>query len=207
MGFLSRFRRSVRHPTRRELEQEYAMGFEMTGMPSSQAQEMARKMVDKAFLEAEQAGELEQPANLGDRLVEGGQAIPELAPKLKMLRNEGVTDADIRWYYNLHPVERRLLRATDQVTQMAAWKTLEEQGKSEEEIVLTLKRNFPWYGDPSDTSQGEGENRPLPIELRDRITRIVERRALEDRESFKIEIQAASTFNAWVRQQMRQGKL
>ena len=82
-----------------------------------------------------------------------------------------------------------------------------DQGISQEEAGVKVKKFRPMYGDPSDTSKSSGDDRPLPFELKDRIDRYIEMCREQGADSFKADLEASSSFNALVRLEMRNGKL
>jgi hypothetical protein len=63
---------------------------------------------------------------------------------------------------------------------------------------------FPMYGDPNDTTSTAGEDRPLPHELRGRID---EYRKKHGAEAIQTWSDNHSTFNAFVRAELRKGRL
>lgn len=119
---------------------------------------------------------------------------PAAIAKVAAYRAEGATDADIRSWWNLSRVERQAILADDERARLAHFIHLvDETGDAD----LAGKRVFkmhPRYGDPEDTTLGSGDDRPLPIVLKDRVNRYIERR-MSDGHAFKQELegQPAST--------------
>jgi len=70
-----------------------------------------------------------------------------------------------------------------------------------------MRKRYPLFGDPDDTSQSTGEDRPLPYELKNRINIFVQKRLQKDPETFKNEIEGSSTFNALVREEVKKGNV
>ncbi|MBX4206600.1 hypothetical protein KW784_02335, partial [Candidatus Parcubacteria bacterium] len=81
-----------------------------------------------------------------------------------------------------------------------------KQGKSIEESLDAVAKHHPVFGNPEDISHGQGDDRPLPEELKDRINIYVEKQGLGNSE-FKKKIDSTSTFNALVRQEIRNGNI
>ena len=63
------------------------------------------------------------------------------------------------------------------------------------------------YGDPDDPSQPTGDDKVLPRELKDRVNRYIEKREHTDKDEFKKEIEDSSSFNAFIRKEIKRGNL
>jgi len=119
-------------------------------------------------------------------------------------RNEGGNDEDIREWWNLHDIQRRMVLWSEEVFRYAVFKSLLEQGLSADEAMQQVRRGFPMYGDPTDTTHTRGDDRPLPHELRGRVDRYREKWA-----AAVIEQRSAGypSYNALVRAELRRGSL
>lgn len=125
-------------------------------------------------------------------------------------RAEGVTDADIRNYCDKGAVFQRTMDLLAE--QAMAVMFLQERddalarGASEDEASVVAgvraRKFHPVYGDPAEQQHGGPADRPIYAELRDRIDRIVGPRWRDDRPALMAELEAASSFNAWARQQL-----
>ena len=122
-------------------------------------------------------------------------------------KNEGVTDSDIRSWWDLHYLERAFIEELDNFFKLMGHLNSRKQGLSVEESAKRTRYAFIIYGQPNDTSHTTGDNRPLPFELKDRINRYVEKRAEKNPSAFKSEIQNYETYNAFVRAEMRKGNI
>lgn len=88
---------------------------------------------------------------------------------------------------------------TDNVARGALFiKAMRETGDDDAAAAQTVFKSHPRYGDPQDTTDASGEDRPLPIVLKDRVNRYAISRA-GDLAVFKRELQASTSFNAHVR--------
>ncbi|MCL5072999.1 MAG: hypothetical protein M1308_19235 [Actinobacteria bacterium] len=128
------------------------------------------------------------------------QAIKEY---LDCIRKEGVCDNDIRDWYDRSALSRSMhfeIAAHYRVNLSALLFT---KGRSSNEIEDVLIKTFPVYGEPNDTSNYTGDDRPLPIELWGRITN----KYAYDSSMFNNEIQSFSSFNAYIRSLIREGNL
>lgn len=190
-----------------ELLEAYSMQFQQAGMPTNLARQMAKEMVQEAKKRTQEAVEWNLPPNSGDRLLEVEKTNPEVRATLQKKREEGVKDEDIRWWHNMHPLERHMMILFDQTSQMVVFKQLKEQNLSSGEIRHKLILTFPTYGDPQDESRVQGEHRPLPIELKDRINKFLELEGSDFLERSRAEVERAGSFNAWIRSQIQRGKV
>ena len=122
-------------------------------------------------------------------------------------KNEGVTDTDIRSWWDLHYLERAFTEELDNFFRAIGFVHDRDQGLSKEEAAKRNRHAFIYYGQPNDTSHTTGDNRPLPYELKDRINRYVEKRAKENPNTIKSEKQNYETYNAFIRAEMRKGNI
>jgi hypothetical protein len=128
----------------------------------------------------------------------------EAAARLQYLRSEGVTDGDIRTWWNLSDKVQRKCREADQLSRMMLYLHRKDQGDNEREAAGYALLHFPVYGEYEDTREGVllgEEDRPLPPELADRVSRW----------SMRVGPGAAngaySSMNARIRAEVRAGRL
>lgn len=174
--------------------------------PLDTAKELAKECLDAAIEESKKQGTYNLPPDLGDLLLEKEKTDEETRYWLAKKRAEGVRDEDIRWWGNMHDVERWMLLKVDDHARMVSYIAALERGDSRDQAALVVRRFYPMFGDPSDTTHGTGEDRPLPHELKDRINIYIETR-FNDPEQFKAEMLSSSSFNATVRKEIRAGRL
>jgi len=203
MGFFSK-----KSSAESELEEMYVnMYVSVKGLSPSEARKITRTLIQQAKEEAQREGTADLPQNFGDVLLSRESTDEQTRAKLSAKRKEGVTDEDIRWAWNMLDLERRLMQKEDENSRIAAFMHHLDQGLSQEEAAIRVKKFNAMYGDPNDTSKSSGDDRPLPFELKDRINRYIEMRAEQGADSFKADLEASSSFNALVRLEMRNGKL
>jgi len=191
------------------IEDRYISIFqEIVGMSPSQAKSAFRDIIQEAKEESLKEDTSELPQNVGDFLLEKEFSDEKIRSILAKKRNEGVRDKDIRWWFNMHDLERRILLKVDDVSKRSLFTKLREQdGLSEDEAAKGMRKGYPLFGDPDDTSHATGEDRPLPYEVKNRINIFVQKRLQKDPEKFKKEIEESSTFNALVREEVKKGNL
>lgn len=181
----------------------------MSGIPKSEARKMAKGLLDQAIEESKKEGSYNLPPNFGDIILKKEKAGVNLLKRLPEKRIEGVRDEDIRWWWNLNDIERRLMIKTDDINKTYLAKCfIENEGLSPEDAIKKVRKYHPFYGDPLNTTHvKKDDDRPLPYELKDRINIYIEKRARSDPEKYKREIELSSTFNALIRKEIKAGNI
>lgn len=193
----------------KELENLYVQMLQtMKGISFSEAEDMARTMLEQAKQDSEKEGTAHLPTNFGDILLEEESTDERIKSMLAKLRTEGVRDEDIRWWWNMHDLERRMMQQVDLLDRYSLFlKLKEEDGLNEGEAAKRVGKSFPIFGDPEDTTLTAGQDRPLPYELKDRINIYVEKRGQSGKKRFKKEIEESSSFNSLIRKKIKKGHL
>ncbi len=198
---------------------QYSQMMSMTGMSSSEANKNVEDMLDQAIKESKEEGTYYLPQNLGDIILGDAESdnstinkiAESIMQKLPKKKAEGVTDEDIRWWWNLNDIERRIMLKQDDIANGALFiSELQKSNESSKEKAAQkaaekVRKYHPIYGDSDDITPATGADRPLPYELKDRINIYIEKRARENPEKFKNEIEQSSTFNALIRKEIKAG--
>ncbi len=191
-----------------ELEDLYVnMYVSVKGFSPSEARKTIRTFIQQAKEEAQREGSADLPPNFGDVLLSRESTDENTRAKLSGKRKEGVTNEDIRWAWNMSDLERRLMLKEDENSRIALFMHHLDQGLSQAEAAVKMRKFHPIYGDPNDTKHSSGDDRPLPFELKDRINRYTEMRGEQEPESFHADLEASSSYNALIRGEIRNGKL
>jgi len=191
----------------KELEELYTPMFSVImQMSNDQAKKAACDIIKQIKEEQKQEGTGNVPKNFSDYLLEKEKIDEKIKIKFSKKRQEGVRDEDIKWWFNLHDLKRRMLLKVDDIIRLTMFKHFKQGGKNSEEAVMEIRKYQPMYGDPDDTTHTSGEDRPLPYELKDRINKYIVSRT-GDREKLKIELLRSSSFNAYIREKIRKGNL
>lgn len=193
----------------KQLEELYVPMFQtMMSVSSSQARSAFHDILKQAREEAKNEGTLNLPRNFGDILLEKESSDEKIESMLVKKRKEGVTDKDIRWWWNMHDLERRIMLKVDDIHRLALFEKLrEKEGLNVKEAARRIGKGFPVFGDPDDTTNTTGEDRPLPYELKDRINIYIEKRSQRDPEQFKKEIEESSSVNSFIRKEISKGNI
>jgi hypothetical protein len=192
----------------KKLEDLYVPKLQMMGMTPIQAKGVFTDLLKKAKEESVEEGTWNLPENFGDILLEKESTDGKIKSWLAMKRNEGVRDQDIRAWWNLHDLERRISVEFDELGSSTQFFRLKDEDRiSEEEATKAVGRFFPTYGDPNEVCFTTGDDRPLPYELKGRVDKYLERVAQVDKEAWKGEVQGTSTLNAFIRKEIKKGNL
>jgi hypothetical protein len=185
-----------------------------TGMSKAQAEEIVRGLLQMAVQETIDADTYNLPSNLGDVVLGNAMAESEkiesfaegIRQKIPYLKSEGVTEEDIRYYWNLNELERRMATLEDNSMRIGVFAEARKNGKTVEQASAEVRKVFPMYGNPDDKNQPKGEDRPFPYELKDLINKYIKRRSL-DISSYKNDIEKSSSLNALIRKEIKAGNL
>lgn len=193
----------------------YTKIHESMGLPHSEARKATKQLLDKCIEEAKQEGSYDLPGGLGEIILETVSVedpkVKKIAQiirqKLPIKRTEGVKDKDIRWWWNLNDIERRMMVAVDDVNKLMVFSHERQNGVSEQETAKKVRKYHAIYGDPKDTTHATGDDRPLPYELKERVNIYIEKRAKSNIDTYKKEIKESSTFNALIRKEIKAGNI
>ena len=192
----------------KEMEDLYVPAIqEMTGMDLSQARNAFHDLYKQAHEEAKEEGSINLPLDFGDKLLEGESTNAEIKSILEKKRSEGVNDEDIRWWSNRHEIERKLMMKIDELNKYVLLSQYREERLTVDEATQRINKHFPLYGNLDSYSTSTEEDRPLPFELKDRINIYIINRAKLDPDKFKQEVEEASSFNSFIRNEIRRGKV
>jgi len=143
--------------------------------------------------------------------------IPGLDEHIKWAKSEGVTDKDIVWWWNLSPLDRIIIKGSDNAFRRAALFEFTNQGLKPEEVMERVKRAFTIYSDikpdlssmtPGDKEYFSSEDKVLPIELHDRVDIYLKNNSdSNDLSKMQREKENFTSANAWVRYLLKNGRL
>ena len=188
-----------------KLVQQYAGMLDACFAPSDEAKRAVRDLLALAKKQARSDPDL--PPNFGDLLVEREVTDDSTRQMLAKKRAEGVTDADIKWWWGLDKLERRLLILVDGWSRLAAFKKYRAEGLTEEQAVAQLRKSFPIFGDPDDMKNVKGDDRALPYELKERVNLWAEKGLLDESSGTAARLRSAGSMNALIRNEIRAGRL
>ncbi len=203
------------HPNSDEVEKEVEelysriMFQEGTGMTQKQARVSVREAIALCKAQSIKEGTASLPNDYGDLLLKATESgDPDSKTIVDKARNEGATDDDIREYWNLPDLMRRMVHWSENVFRVSFTMGQWDHDLSKNEAAIQIRKAFPMYGDPADVHVTSGEDRPLPQELRGRVDRW-RMRIINERggDRLKAQLEKYSSFNALVREEIRRGNL
>ncbi len=163
-----------------QLEAVYVPMFQQMGMPAAEAKRTVAEMIGRIKENYVKECYANRSPNNGDGLLEQEKTDTNIKIALDKKRAEGVKDTDIRWWWNLHYFERAMMVEVDDLNWKAGFIALLRQGLMPEQAAERMRQGHVIYGDPANQKQGIGEDRALPIELKDRINCYLQRRMQSD---------------------------
>ncbi len=175
------------------------------GMPEHEARKIAEEVFKEAVQRAQASGAIDIPPGAGDRALARKDTDPESRALYQLCQAEGVTDEDIRSYYNMSSIEEHMLFVQDEIARTSVIAYHADQGRTEEEQLDITRKALPIYGDTDETPDLRGDDRPLRPELRFRVMTLVEE-GMANPEDFRRRVESHSSFNAFVRAEMRAGR-
>jgi hypothetical protein len=196
------------------------------GLPLSEAQKTFATFLQEMKQEAEAAGTTNLPINYEDILLQKEATDPRTQNFLASARQEGARDEDIREWWNQHDLGRRMMLKCDEYFRTIAtinWlgknhpdlgkiyaKDREAYERIMDQAAAQIRKTFVFYGEPRDTKIVQGDDRPLPPELKFRVNDYIGRRnygTTSDPDQYRQDCEQSTSFNALLRREIRQGRL
>jgi hypothetical protein len=208
MGFLSKLLGKSEALIKRSMEKTYVPQLmEVMDISLPQAQVTFIKLLEQTRHESSDMGTSKLPENYGDVLLSREGEDEQIRSMLESRRTEGVRDEDVRWWWNMHDLERRMMLKVDEQRRTTQYLRHRQSGLSKGEAGARVRMYYPTYGDPDDLPEANPDDNHLPHELKRRIDRYIQKRLEVDGEALKKEMEAATTFNALVRKEIKNGNL
>ena len=196
------------HDVKHDFEEMYTQMYAgMTGSSHPEARSAVKDLIKQAQQESRKEGTDNFPNNFGDILLQREHTDTNIKQTFGKKRQEGVKDEDMRWWWNMHDLERRMMLKIDDISRMALFIKEREQGRTDEKAAAKVRKYFPMYGNPDDATHSSGDDRPLPYELKDRVNTWIQRQQVTHPDAIKKRIEESSSLNALVRAEIRDGRL
>lgn len=180
-----------------ELENFYVNAYKQMGITRREI----REAISKCKMESKLNGMDNLPSDFGDYLIEQDK-VEDIKYKaiVDKALSGGAIEVDIQQWWNLSDLERRMINWEDNIARIAIFRSLIQEGHTNEEALFKLRKSFPLYGDPSDESNMQGEDRPLPAEMHERVNRFV---AEMFPQTLQIHSSSYSSMNAFLRMMLK----
>lgn len=207
MSFFSRLFRGGQSRLERQLHDLYvAMLCGLAGFTARKAEQAVSEALAMCKQQGKAEGTADLPNGFGDRLVEAARmGDPKSKRIVEKARREGATDDDIKEWWNLPDLCRRMVLWSEDLFRYTVFlHAKDDDGLSAEEAAARVHRMFPIYGNPEDTSKLSGENRPLSHELRGRIDAY---KQVHGADFISKQVENFPSYNAFVRQAIKTGMI
>jgi hypothetical protein len=151
----------------RRLKDVYVPALMQTGMSASQANDVFSGWLSQAKEESRKEDMDNLPQNFGDLLLQNEAAGPNIQAWLAKVRREGGTDEDIRNWWNLHDLERRIMLKNDEHSRMAVvMDSLEKMGATKETVQELMDKAVAHARKYSELTCGFKKSSSIPITKR-----------------------------------------
>jgi len=192
-----------------ELYQDYLEIFNNMGISKSKAEEFSHTIYEGAKQLSIENGTAILPILFGDYILEKEKKGEKLSLNLNLnkIRSEGVTDEDIRNWYNIIDIKRKAMIKEDEFFRFKAFVNFRKKGMTEDEAMRETRKINPFYGDPDDETNMSGEDRPLPYELKLRVNDYDEKMRNNNPESYKKKMEQFTSYNALIRKELESGNI
>ena len=193
--------------TDKELEEKYLSVLVAMGFSFADAKKTFHDVLKIVKHEAQKQGSNNWPENMGDKLLATESKIENVKTMLAKKRKEGVTDDDIRWWWNLADLEKRLMEKIAESGQYATFEEAVDKGMNPDEAAYEVRKKHPMYGDTEDERHTTGKDRLLPPELINRVANYLLRMSQTNPAGLSDRLKEATSFNAYIREEIVRGNL
>lgn len=205
MSFFSRLFGGQQSAIERELHDTYVrMLCMVAGFSPSDAQQTVSEAIAMCKQQGVAEGTADLPEDFGDRIIQAARMGESKSKRIvDKARRDGATDNDIKEWWNLPDLSRRLVIWSEDTFRYSVFLHAQnDDALSAEDAAACVHKMFPIYGDPEDTSKLSGDNRPIPHELRGRVDSYKKDHGAE---SVAHQVESFSSYNAFVRNAVKNG--
>jgi len=174
-------------------------------LSKNEAEKLARDMLQTAKQKMIESGQDKIATGFGKVILEREKIDPGFM-NMDVKRKDSVKDEDIIWFWNMHPLDRCMMEVDDETSRLAIFMHFLKEGADSEEAANRLRKSYPMFGNPNDTKHTKGEDRPLPVELKDRVNKWVIKNK-DDLKGTQDKLQQYLTMNAFIRAEIRAGNI
>jgi len=202
-------KQSQQNELEKRLEDFYTPTFQkLMGATDDETKKYFNDVLNRAKEISKQGNTTNLPNNYGNIILREELTNEKIKIGLDKKRAEGVTDEDIKWWWNSTDLERSMALAVDEIVKMATVEGLiKEKGFSEDEAWEKIPKYCPIFCDPYDSSSSDNRYDPLPFELKNRVNVYIEKRIKVNYEQFKKEMEDSPNFNSLIRKEIEKNNL
>ncbi len=198
-------KQSQQNELEKELEKFYVPMLQKTmECGSEEAIKFFNDILNRAKEISKEGNTANLPINYGDIILKEEMTNKKIKLGLDRKRAEGVTNEDIKWWWNRFDLERSMMLAIDEITKIATvYALIGKNGFNEEEAWNKIPKYCPIFGDPYDSSDSNNKHDPLPFELKNRINVYIEKRNSTNPKQFTKEIDGSPSYNHLLRSEIK----
>ncbi|MBA7527341.1 hypothetical protein ES705_19517 [subsurface metagenome] len=178
-------------------------------IPQREACIGAHELLEKAIEYVNEAKPGVIPNHYGDYLLmKEKDGVQETRDLMISLRKEGVSDDDIRWYYNMGALRNWMFINTNNTIITLHLTHYEEEGMASNEAAIKLRKTMPIFGDSNIIPQGfDYRDRNLPPSLQRCVELYIARCMEKNPIGYQQDVYLLSSFNAYIREEIRLNRL
>lgn len=187
-----------------KIKQKYLNIANKMSLSKSKAEELFQTIYKDAKKLSIENGTAILPILYGDYILEkekNGEKL-NLNLNLNMKRSEGVTDEDIRNWYNIVDIERKAMIKEDELFRFVTFVGFIKKGMNKDKATRETRKIHPFYGDPNDETHVSGKDRPLPYELKLRVNNYDEKMRDNNPEKYKKRMERFTSYNTFIRKEL-----
>jgi len=200
MGLFSKLftKNSPPSPRERELERKFIPIIMKDIETKEQAQLIFQQLLKEVKRDIAAGSDL--PVNMGDYLLKTEKNNMRMNGMIEKRRLFGVTDEQIRQWWNKDQLERGLIKKFSEFQRMAIYTMLKKSGMSSQDASKKVKMCFPTYGE-KDLSLH------LPYEIKEKVDDYIYGLLSNSKTSpgVREEIEAAGSVNEFIVKKIEQG--
>jgi len=175
------------------------------GLSEVEAKAKSLEMYNEAKRRMKELNQKNLPPNYGEVVLKNEQSHPGFM-NFNIKRKDGVTDEDIKRYWNVPAIERFVISEIDRFLRESTYEKYIEKGINSKEVKDAIKKVFPIYNEPKKDDNLKDTDRPLPNEIKRRVDTWVQKNH-DYPEIIQREIVNFSSMNALIRSKVSAGKI
>ena len=175
------------------------------GLSEVESKVRSIEIFNKAKDRMKKANQKNLPENYGKIVLEKERSDPSFM-NFNIKRKDGVTDNDIKNYWDVPAIERFLIQEIDDFLRENTYEKYITKGINSREAQDAIRKVFPIYKEPEKDINAEDLDRPLPNEIKRRVDMWVQKNHNYP-EIVQIEIVKHPTMNALIRAKIISGEI
>ena len=164
------------------------------GMSESEAKKMSKELIADVKQELKDSPDL--PVKFGDYILENESVNEKIGNMLSDRRKLGVSDEELREWWNKSALERSVIRKIDEMFHMTVFMWAREHGMSPEDASGHVKNSLPMF------SETDLDN-ALPYEWKEKVNIFITEYVVANKERSQAEAKQFNTLNEYLLSKIR----